>query len=71
MTKVKIVDWCFQCEKQLTALGLSNRKEIEFNTPEEFQALIQKIFNSGLNVMLAHGSEYVILAVDTKKFQQR
>lgn len=46
---------------------------LEIKEPEIFWELVEELYNSGTNVMLAHDqkdSNSVLLAVDTKRFGQ-
>ena len=75
--KVFVIDWCYECKKQMEELGLKDREIIEL-TWEDVQKLITRIFieTKGVNVMLKHGfppndTADMWLCLDTKKIGQR
>ncbi len=60
--------WAGSGEAQLSLLGYTPNQEID---PTQVFQIASLIFDVGLNVMISHGSDYIILWVDTKRFQQR
>lgn len=60
--------WAGDGEAQLSLIGLTPGKDIE---PDQLLTTVGLIFDIGLNVMLYHGTEKIIIWVDTKRFQQR
>ena len=50
--------------------GLPYRQNQEIEDINIYQ-VAQEIFNTGLNVMLMHCDPGIVVAVDTKRFQQR
>lgn len=79
--KFTIYDWCYQCEKELSTLGIEHDDLIDGNIFE----YAEKIFNLGLNVMVYQRPKEIvskikieseianipILYVDNRRFQQR
>lgn len=65
-----IVDWNMACGKRLTELGYDTPTLLD----EDMPCLLghaEKIFSSGLNVMLLHRDTGIVIAVDTRAFTQR
>lgn len=69
--KVKVFDWCGETHQQLAALEYENRKVLEVDEKEVW-AIAQRIFATGLNVLLYHAADgSIVIGVDTKRFQMR
>lgn len=66
---VNIFNWCREREVNdvLAKLGYAHNTVVD-GDPHN---LAKVFFDAGLNVMLVHGTDMVLLALDTKSFQQR
>jgi hypothetical protein len=72
LNKASIYVWV-EGHEQLKALGYTDKQEIK---PEDVFKIAEEIFRGGLNVMIFHtgedqGHPNIVLAVDTRRFQQR
>jgi hypothetical protein len=68
MNKATIYDWTQAASQQLKEIGYENKQEIN---PDDVFKIASDIFGAGLNVMVFHNEDNIVLAVDTKRFQQR
>ena len=63
------------CAKALEELGYGPRQVVEFSSEKEMFELAEKLLSKKLNIMIQHcsvdGVVDYLLAVDTKRFQQR
>jgi hypothetical protein len=71
MKNVNIYDWTGGIMR-LKALGFEHNSVVKMSE-EELSIAVKRMFDAGLNVMLAHGQTEndILLAVDTKRFTQR
>lgn len=66
--KTIVCYWHPSAQKAFEEAGFTQNQEV---SNEDTMNIAMALFNAGLNVMLLHGSEYNIIATDTKKFGQR
>lgn len=69
--KTVVILWAGEGEHLLTKAGYSHNQEFENLEEAEVLQLAQRIFKSGLNVMLLHKEKGIIVAADTRAFSQR
>jgi len=66
--RVTIWDWAYEAKETLRALGYEHGQQIEDCNPFD---VAENIFSAGLNVMVFHTPEDVVVAADTKRFGSR
>lgn len=69
--QVQIFDWTFECKDKLAELGFVHQQELDLSHAG-FYAVVEKLHNTGMDVMITGGSQRIIY-VDRlgKKFRQR
>ena len=68
MDKATIYVWAGEVEQTLKEIGYENKQEIN---PDDVFKIASDIFGAGLNVMVFHNDNNIVLGVDTLRFQQR
>ena len=72
--QVEIANWGF-CHKELLDLGFVQDQKYYmsygFVPEEELMDVVKRIFDSGLNVMIKHTPEHILVYVDNQGFGQR
>ena len=68
MDKATIYVWAGEVEQTLKEIGYENKQEIN---PDDVFKIASDIFGAGLNVMVFHNENNIVLGVDTLRFQQR
>lgn len=70
---VLIVDWAGQADAKLKEAGYAHHQELQVDGFQQVLAIVQKLWDVGLNVMVKRVGHPVItvVGVDTKGFHTR
>lgn len=69
--KFMLHDWAFCATKKLKEIGYDLGLRVSMQVEGDIWGHAKKISDSGLNVMIYHAGEDMILFVDNKRFGQR
>ena len=67
MKYIQVIYWVSLFEKET---GLKNKETFDYSLKKR-NSIITTILNAKLNVMLLQNGEYLVIAIDDKRFQQR